>query len=76
MRDHPSTAHDKRDNRHRWQHLSLSLRIALWAILRNYVVSNINWVMLFISLCGDGIGQELANIRVELKSGLKEWVGD
>jgi hypothetical protein len=35
-----------------------------------------NWVMLSISLCGDGIGQELANIRVELKSGLKEWVGD
>lgn len=74
MRDHRSTAHDKRDNRHRRQHLSLSLRLALWAILRNYVVNNINWLMLSISSCGDGIGQELAKIRVELKSDLKEWL--
>jgi hypothetical protein len=43
--------------------------------LTQLCVSNINWVMLSISLCGDGIGQELANFRVELKSGLKEWVG-
>jgi hypothetical protein len=28
-----------------------------------HVVSNINWLMLSVSLCGAGIGQELANIR-------------
>lgn len=29
-------------------------------------------LMLFICLCGDGVGQELAKIRVELESDLEE----
>jgi hypothetical protein len=33
-------------------------------------------LMLSVCLCKDGIGQELANIRVEPKSGLEACVGD
>jgi len=37
-----------------------------------YVVDHIRWFMLSICLCGDGVGQELADIRVALEFDLEE----
>jgi hypothetical protein len=38
----------------------------------HYVVNHIRRLLLSIRLCGDGVGQELANIRVELEFDLEE----
>jgi Phage integrase family len=47
-------------------------RVNLLPIALLYVVDHINRLMLSICLCGDGVGQEFADIRVALEFDLEE----